>query len=305
MKVLVTGATGFVGTRLVNELFKAGHEVNLLSRNAAQAKAKFSIPVNAFSWNTAELPPKEAFAGVEAVVNLAGEGIANKRWSESQKKKIYDSRITGTTNLLKGLHNAGVKPKVIVSATAIGFYGDRGNEILKEDAKKGSGFLADVCADWEKAASENATGIRLVNLRIGVVLGSNGGMLQKLLPLFKLALGGPVGNGKQWMSWVHVDDLVSLMLYSIANESVSGILNAVAPKPVTNGDFTKAMGQTLSRPAVLPAPAFGIKLAMGELSALVLDSQKVSSEKAEHLGFKFEYPTIDKALNEIVKKKVN
>ncbi len=305
MKVLVTGATGFVGTKLVNELFRDGHEINILSRNATSAKNKFSVPVNTFDWKTEELPSSEAFAGVEAIVNLAGEGIANKRWSETQKKKIYDSRIVGTTNLLKGMQKSGVKPKVVVSASAIGFYGDRGNDVLQENAAKGTGFLSDVCADWEKVAIENTSGVRLVNLRIGVVLGSQGGMLQKLLPLFKLGLGGPVGNGNQWMSWVHVDDLISLIKFSLKTNEVAGPVNAVAPNPATNKEFTKAMGTALSRPAVLPAPAFGIKLAMGELSALVLDSQKVSSEKAEKLGFKFEYPTIDKALNEIVKKKVN
>lgn len=301
MKVLVTGATGFVGSYLVKRLQREGHTVQVLSRNISSAQEKLGKDVKVFQWEIENLPPKEALVGVDAVVNLSGEGIANKRWTAVQKIKIYNSRILGTENLLKGIQKLdSSKPKVIVSASAIGFYGDGGEKELKENTEKGVGFLSDVCADWEKVAKENSKGIRLVQLRIGVVLGKNGGMLQKLLPLFKLGLGGPVGKGTQWMSWVHLEDLVSLILYSLEKNTVSGPLNAVAPHPVTNKEFTKAMGAALSRPAIFPAPAFGIKLMMGELSALVLDSQKVSAEKAEQLGYKFHYPLIKSALNEIV-----
>lgn len=303
MKVLITGATGFIGKKLVHTLSREGHEIVILSRNANKAKSTFSLPVETFTWKTEELPPLEALTGVDAIVHLAGEGIAEKRWSEKQKKKIYDSRIVGTRNLLKAVQKVqSPQLKTLVSASAIGFYGDRGEEELNESSKRGTGFLADVCADWEKASQENNGNLRVVNLRTGIVLGNGGGMLSKLLPLFKLGLGGPVGNGKQWMSWIHVEDHVALIRAMLLSDSYSGPVNGVSPQPVTNAEFTKAMGHALSRPAILPAPAIAIKLAMGELSTLVLGSQKVLPVAAQKKGFTFQYPTIDEALEAIVKE---
>ena len=307
MKILVTGGTGFVGTPLVRLLTESNHEVVLLSRNADKAKATVGVPVTAFSWDPAtSSPPKEAYQGVEAIIHLAGESIAAGRWTEKQKKKILDSRVLSTRNLLKGAVEAGAKLKVIVAASAIGIYGDRGNESLSETSPQGIGFLADVCRAWEKETHyPGLESVRKVNLRIGIVLERNGGALQKLLPIFKLGGGGPVGNGKQWMSWIHRQDLCEIILYALTHDSARGPINAVAPNPATNAEFSQALGHALSRPAFLPAPALALKIAMGEMSELVLASQKVEANKIQEAGFTFKFPKIQEALNDICKKKTN
>lgn len=305
MKVLVTGGTGFVGIPLVKKLVDSNHEVVLLSRNAEKAKSAVGVPVTVFSWDPeSSTPPKEAYQGVEAIVHLAGESIAAGRWTEKQKKRILNSRVLSTQNLLKGAVESGSKLKTIVAASAIGIYGDRGNESLSETSPQGIGFLADVCRAWEKESNyPGLEGVRKVNLRIGIVLEKNGGALQKLLPIFKLGGGGPVGNGKQWMSWIHREDLVEMILYSLTHQNVSGVFNAVAPNPSTNAEFSKALGQALHRPAFMPAPALALKIAMGEMSELVLASQKVEAKKIVDAGFTFKFPKIQEALNDICKKK--
>jgi len=306
MKILVTGGTGFVGRPLVRKLVENNHEVVLLSRNPEAAKSALALPLTVFKWDPeASTPPKEAYQGIEGIVHLAGESIAAGRWTEKQKKKILDSRTLSTRNLLKGAVEAGVKPKVLVMASAIGIYGDRGNDSLSESSPQGIGFLADVCRAWEKESQyPGLESVRKVNLRIGIVLGKDGGALQKLLPLFKLGGGGPVGNGKQWMSWIHRSDLVEMILYSLTHDSVSGAVNAVAPNPSTNAEFSKALGKACNRPAFMPAPAIALKLAMGEMSELVLASQKVEAKKILDSGFVFTYPKIQEALDEICKKKI-
>jgi uncharacterized protein (TIGR01777 family) len=305
MKILVTGGTGFVGRPLVRKLVENNHEVVLLSRNPEAAKSALALPLTVFKWDPeASTPPKEAYQGIEGIVHLAGESIAAGRWTEKQKKKILDSRTLSTRNLLKGAVEAGVKPKVLVMASAIGIYGDRGNDSLSESSPQGIGFLADVCRAWEKESQyPGLESVRKVNLRIGIVLGKDGGALQKLLPLFKLGGGGPVGNGKQWMSWIHRSDLVEMILYSLTHDNVSGAVNAVAPNPSTNAEFSKALGKAVNRPAFMPAPAIALKLAMGEMSELVLASQKVEAKKILDSGFVFKYPKIQEALDEICKKK--
>jgi hypothetical protein len=305
MKILVTGGTGFVGRPLVRKLVENNHEVVLLSRNPEAAKSALALPLTVFKWDPeASTPPKEAYQGIEGIVHLAGESIAAGRWTEKQKKKILDSRTLSTRNLLKGAVEAGVKPKALVMASAIGIYGDRGNDSLSESSPQGIGFLADVCRAWEKESQyPGLESVRKVNLRIGIVLGKDGGALQKLLPLFKLGGGGPVGNGKQWMSWIHRSDLVEMILYSLTHDNVSGAVNAVAPNPSTNAEFSKALGKAVNRPAFMPAPAIALKLAMGEMSELVLASQKVEAKKILDSGFVFTYPKIQEALDEICKKK--
>jgi hypothetical protein len=305
MKILVTGGTGFVGRPLVRKLVENNHEVVLLSRNPEAAKSALALPLTVFKWDPeASTPPKEAYQGIEGIVHLAGESIAAGRWTEKQKKKILDSRTLSTRNLLKGAVEAGAKPKVLVMASAIGIYGDRGNDSLSESSPQGIGFLADVCRAWEKESQyPGLESVRKVNLRIGIVLGKDGGALQKLLPLFKLGGGGPVGNGKQWMSWIHRSDLVEMILYSLTHDNVSGAVNAVAPNPSTNAEFSKALGKAVNRPAFMPAPAIALKLAMGEMSELVLASQKVEAKKILDSGFVFTYPKIQEALDEICKKK--
>jgi len=305
MKILVTGGTGFVGHSLVRKLIEANHKVVLLTRNPESTKSKTSEPAEVYGWEPeTTTPPKEAYNGIDAIVHLAGESIAAGRWTAKQKKKILDSRVLSTRNLLKGVVESGAKPKVIVSASAIGIYGDRGNQSLSETSAQGIGFLADVCRAWEKESQyPGLESIRKVNLRIGIVLEKGGGALQKLLPIFKLGGGGPVGNGKQWMSWIHREDLVEMILYSLTHENVSGAVNAVAPSPSTNAEFSKALGKALHRPAFMPAPAIALKIAMGEMSELVLASQKVEAKKITDAGFVFKFPQIQEALNDICKKK--
>lgn len=305
MKILVTGGTGFVGQPLVRKLIEANHKVVLLTRNPDAAKRAISDSVEIYGWEPeSTTPPKEAYNGIDAIVHLAGESIAAGRWTAKQKKKILDSRVLSTRNLMKGAVEAGAKPKVIVSASAIGIYGDRGNQSLSETSPQGIGFLADVCRAWEKESQyPGLESVRKVNLRIGIVLEKNGGALQKLLPIFKIGGGGPVGNGKQWMSWIHREDLIEMILYSVTHENVSGVFNAVAPNPSTNAEFSRALGKALHRPAFMPAPPLALKLAMGEMSELVLASQKVEAKKIVDTGFAFKFPSIQEALNDICKKK--
>ncbi|NBX68801.1 MAG: TIGR01777 family protein [Proteobacteria bacterium] len=304
MKILVTGGTGFVGRPLVKKLAEANHQIVLLTRNPEAAKKSISAPMEVYGWEPeTSTPPKEAYNGIDAIVHLAGESIAAGRWTAKQKKKILDSRVLSTRNLLKGAVEAGAKPKVIVSASAIGIYGDRGNQSLSETSAQGIGFLADVCRAWERETQyPGLESVRKVNLRIGIVLEKGGGALQKLLPLFKIGGGGPVGNGKQWMSWIHLSDLVEMIMYSLTHDTVSGATNAVAPNPSTNAEFSRALGKALHRPAFMPAPPFALKLAMGEMSELVLASQKVEAKKIESAGFVFKFPKIQEALDDICKK---
>lgn len=305
MKVVVTGATGFIGKYVVETLIKEGMTPVILTRNANSAQKAFGSKIEAHAWNPeVELAPAKVLESADAVIHLAGEGIANKRWSEKQKAKILDSRVKGTRNLVNALNNLkGKKPKVLVSASAIGYYGNRGSETLTESSLLGNGFLSEVCEAWEAEAKKVDPTIRLVNPRIGIVLGREGGALQKLLPLFKLGGGGPVGNGQQYMSWIHVKDVAGMLVFAIKNDSIKGAMNTVAPNPVTNAEFTKALGKAVHRPAFMPAPAFALQLAMGELSVLVLHSQRVLPEVAQKAGYAFQFPEIQNALTDLAQKK--
>lgn len=304
MRVVVTGATGFIGQHLVNQLRKEGISPVLLTRKVATAQKVFGPDIEAHAWNPETEPaPASVLETADAVIHLAGEGIANRRWTEKQKAKILNSRILGTRNLVTAINGLkGKKPSTLVSASAIGFYGNRGSEILNEASLLGNGFLSDVCSAWETEARKVDSSVRLVTPRIGIVLGKEGGALTKLLPLFKLGGGGPVGTGKQYMSWIHVQDVVGLLIFALKNASVKGPMNTVAPHPVTNAAFSKALGKAVHRPAFMPAPAFALQLAMGELSALVLHSQRVIPEVAEKAGYKFIYPEIQPALDQIAQK---
>ena len=301
MKILLTGATGFVGKKLVSDLVLSGHRVVLLTRDSERTKKNLLLPCDVFSWDPlAGSPPQEAFAGVEAVINLMGEGIAEKRWSAAQKKKIFESRVIGTRNLISGIEKFSVKSlSAFVSASAIGYYGSRGDEILNENSQSGQGFLADVCSAWEEETKKITKTKRTVNVRIGIVLGDGGGALSKMLPIFKLGAGGPVGSGKQVMSWIHLNDLVKILIQSLSDERISGPVNAVSPNPVSNSQFSKTLGYILGKPAFMPAPAFALKLAMGELSSIVLDSQRVYPEKLKSIGFNFDFPDLAAALSDV------
>ncbi len=305
MTYVLTGATGFIGKRLVNALLEKGHEVRVLTRNVTKAQAGLPPQVKTFAWDPmTQQAPHAALSGSHAVIHLAGEGVAEKRWSRAQKIKINDSRVIGTRNLVAAINAAPNAPKTFVSASAIGYYGNRGEEVVNEHSKPGSGFLSDVCTGWEAETKSVSATVRRVVVRIGIVLGRGGGALKPLLPLFSLGAGGPVANGRQWMSWIHVDDLVSLLIHCAETPSVMGAVNGTAPNPVRNTEFTKALGAALKRPAIFPAPGFMLKLVMGELSDLVLFSQHVLPKVALETGFKFEYPRVQDALNQIGRKRV-
>ncbi len=306
MKVLVTGATGLVGKPLVQSLASSGHSIVVLSRNPEKAKSLWGIPVSAYAWRAEKEPvPEAALNGVDAVVHLAGEGIADKHWSAKRKQEILDSRVLGTRHLFEGIKSLkGSKPKVVVSSSAIGFYGSRGDEKLSESALPGSGFLSEVCQAWEKELFKNDNlGIRLVAIRTGIVLAAEGGALKKMLPPFKMGVGGPIGSGKQWMSWIHRDDLIGLILHALTHDEMTGPINGVAPNAVTNAHFSRVLGHLLHRPAFMKAPAFAMKLMLGEMSELVLGSQRVLADKAEQLGYHFKYPFVETGLADAVKKK--
>jgi uncharacterized protein (TIGR01777 family) len=301
MNILITGATGFVGRRLCEMLHQAGHTVRALSRDSVAAKQRVPHLKEVFPWNPLqELPPLQAFEGCDAIINLAGESIAG-RWTTAKKQLIRDSRVLGTKNLVNALAQLSSRPKMLISASAIGYYGDRGEETLTEDAAPGSDFLAQVCRDWEnEALKAESLGMRVVRLRIGLVLGRGGGTLQALLPLFRVGLGGPLGSGRQWWSWIHRDDLCRLIVQILANENVSGPINATAPQPVRQKEFAQVLGRVLRRPAFLPTPAFALKIALGEFADGILASQRALPRRAQEMGYRFQFEELEGALREIL-----
>lgn len=303
MRIAITGATGFIGRRLVRRLLGDGHTVVTFTRDAGRARAALPVRCEVERWDPqAAVTRPAALASVEGVVHLAGESVADGRWTAARKRAIRESRMVGTRALVAALGEtpAADRPRVLVGASAIGIYGDRGDEELDEESAPGTGFLADVCADWEAAVRPAANlGIRTAIVRIGIVLGRNGGALGKMLPLFRLGAGGRLGSGRQWMSWIHLDDLIEVFAAALADDRVSGIVNGVAPHPVTNAEFTRTLARILRRPALVPAPAFALRLALGEMSTIVLASQRVLPRAALRLGFHYRYPDLDGALAEL------
>lgn len=297
MKALVTGATGFIGKRLLSRLERP----IVLSRNPDKARQALGN-IEAYAWNAeAEPAPPRALEEVEVVFHLAGEPVAEGRWNAAKKRRIMESRRLGTRNLVEGIRQAGRKPRVLVSASATGYYGDRGDEILDEKSPPGNDFLAQVCTEWERASREaEALGVRVANPRIGIVLGPDGGALAKMLPLFKLGLGGRLGSGKQWMSWAHVDDIVGGMLFAASTDSIVGPYNAVAPNPCTNAEFTKTLASVVHRPALFPAPAFALRLGVGEVADVLVASQRVAPRVLQSAGYPFGYPDLRGALEAAV-----
>jgi uncharacterized protein (TIGR01777 family) len=272
MKLLITGGTGFVGTRLLERLKSEGHQLVVLTRNPDKARLKGSFGATYHRWDgISEEVPAEAYAGVEGVINLMGENIAAKRWSDSQKKKLEDSRIKATKTLIEGIEKHVSTPlKVFISASAIGYYPVNTGNLMDENTNPGDGYLAGLCKGWEEATQGLTKVTRKINMRIGVIFGPESGALSKLLPIFKLGGGGPVGSGKMVMSWIHVEDLVKAISEFTTNEKYSGTYNMVAPNPVTNKEFSTALGKALSRPSFMPAPPFMLKLVFGEMSTMIL-----------------------------------
>ena len=298
MTVTITGATGFIGRRLMTALLADGHSVRAMSRRAGAA-----VHPNArlFVWNPMqETPPREALEGADAVVHLAGEPVA-QRWTPEAKVRIRESRVSGTRRLVEAMAGLTARPPVFVCASATGIYGARGSERLTESSPPGSGFLAEVVKDWEREADAAASlGVRVVKPRTGIVLAAHGGALARMLPIFRKGLGGTLGWGEQWMSWIHLDDLVALIRFAL-DRPVSGVLNAVAPNPVTNADFTRTLAAVLRRPALFPVPPFALRLAFGEMAQVLLDSQRAIPQAATAAGFGFSYPELRPALINILK----
>jgi len=294
MKILVTGATGFVGKTLLPLLVEKGHEIIVLTRDIKSAQVRLPVASNIIQWD----PEKIAIHienDIDAVINLCGENVAGGRWTATRKQAIYDSRVLSTRNLINYFRNNLNPIKTWISASAIGIY--KNSIVLNEFAPCGQGFLAKVCSDWEeetfKAKDLNC---RTVAFRIGMVLGFEGGAMEKMLPLFKLGFGGNISNGNQWMSWIHVRDLAGLIVAAIDNPSYKGPVNAVSPNPVTNKEFTSTLARILKRPAIFPVPGRVFKLLLGEMSEILLTSQKVSCELAKKSGYKFIYPKLKNAL---------
>lgn len=303
MRVAITGATGFVGRALSRALGDRGDEVVAFTRDPESAADRLEPEAIAVRWDPDDAVGIAAsLAGVDAVVNLAGEPVVGKRWSAPQKARIRDSRVDGTRALVQALALAEPRPAVFVSASAIGYYGtSAGNQELDERAPSGGDFLAGVCRDWEaEAVKAEAAGVRTVVLRVGVVLGEGGGALPKLLLPFKLFVGGPAGDGQQWVSWIALDDLVGLILFAIDQQRVRGVLNGTAPNPVTNRELSETIGHVLGRPSFLPAPSFGIKALLGEAATVVLDGQRVVPARALELGYPFRFVEPDAALRAIL-----
>lgn len=300
MKILVTGATGLIGRNLCRVFTGEGHTVVGLSRSPERAGDLAVAEMH--KWNPqAELPSEQALNGVEAVVHLAGEPIAARRWTDEQKKQVTASRVISTRNLINGFRAMEAKPAALISSSAIGFYGDRGDEKLYEQSPAGRGFMSEVCQAWEKEAKQaKYIGLRVVELRTGVVLSTEGGALQKMLTPFKFGLGGPIGSGRQWFPWIHIDDIVGIFRHALLDASLSGPVNGTAPEPVTNAEFTKQLGRALHRPAFLPVPEFGLKALMGEMSEMLLGSQRVIPQVALESKYQFIYPTLGPALENLL-----
>jgi uncharacterized protein (TIGR01777 family) len=297
MKFLVTGSSGLIGSDLVAALKDRGHQVIRLVRSEDQ------LSDNRLLWDPEHHELNMAdFEGFDVVINLAGENIASGLWTEAKKKKIRDSRVLTTHMLCELLAMLNKPPKILINASAVGYYGDRGDEILDENSLPGTGFLAEVCQKWEEATKPASDkGIRVILLRFGAILSSKGGVLGKMRLPFKLGLGGVIGSGKQYMSWISIDDLIGVVLHVISNDSLSGPVNTVTPEPVTNKEFTKTLGKTLNRPTILPVPAFAVKLIFGEMGdELLLSSTRALPSKLEASDYTFLYPDLASALKHLL-----
>jgi uncharacterized protein (TIGR01777 family) len=276
MNIFISGASGFIGRHLMKSLAQAGHSLRALSRNA---------------------PPPES----DVVIHLAGEPVG-QRWTPEAKRRILDSRVAGTRNLVEALGRLTRRPETLICASAIGYYGSRGDEVLTESSAPGSGFLPEVCVAWEREAqAAEAFGMRVVRVRTGIVLDSNGGALVRMLPPFRMGLGGRLGSGRQWMSWIHVEDLAALFQFAVESQ-VRGPLNAVAPNAVTNSEFTRELARALRRPAVFPVPGFALRLLFGEMADVLLASQRVAPGAAEAAGFQFRFPQLAAALESLLRR---
>ena len=301
-KILITGGTGFIGKKLVKQLFLSGYtDINILTRDPESAQKNSEFPAKYFVWDVKKARiDAAAFENVDTIFHLAGENVADGRWSAEKKKRIVESRTASSALIKREIEKrAGASKIKIVSASAIGFYGDRGEEVLDESSKKGSGFLADVCEKWENSLKNIDAAIDLHFVRIGLVLSKDGGALPKMETPFKMGLAGKIGDGSQFMSWIHIDDLIDLFIFIATNNVNSMVFNGVSPNPITNSEFTKSMGSVLSRPTFFKAPKFIVKTTLGEMSSILLNSQRVKPENALKHGFNFKYTDLQTTLKDL------
>jgi uncharacterized protein len=297
MRITITGATGLIGSRLVADLLARGDEVTVLSRNPGRAREKLGRAVEALPWDpSAEPAPADALAGRDGVVHLAGENLA-QRWSDESRRLIRESREQGTRHLVDGIRAADPRPAVLVSMSGVGYYGNRGADEIDEDAPAGDDFLADVCVAWEREAEAAAElGVRVVRPRNGVVLDKREGALAKMLLPFRLGVGGPVAGGRQYLSWIHLEDITGIIQRALDDDRWTGAFNATSPQPVTNAEFSKALGRALHRPAVVPVPGFAIRLLYGDMAQLVTEGQRAIPRRTAELGYEHRQPDLDQAL---------
>jgi hypothetical protein len=301
MRILITGATGFLGRALVSALAGEGHQEIAWVRSAERARGLLGAGVEIVVASSGGYALREALERCDAVVNLAGEPILGGRWTQARRRALAGSRVQLTQQLVQAIKEAHPRPGILVSGSAVGYYGDRGVELLQETSPAGAGFLAQLCQDWEAAgrAAEDA-GLRVTILRTGIVLGREGGALARMLPPFRLGVGGPIGSGRQYMPWIHLHDFIHIILSALADGRYWGAVNAVAPEAATNREFARALGHALHRPAALPVPALALRLLFGEAAAVLLGSQRIEPQRLRELGFPFRFPALDKALADIL-----
>ncbi len=303
-KIVITGATGLIGKKLVIALLKRGDEIIVFTRNAERAKSLFSSSVKFAEWDYNKTEQwRSSLENTDAVIHLAGVNLFSKRWNKEFKDEILKSREISTKNLVDAIRSCKTKPEVFISASAIGYYGNRGDEILTENSSAGNDFLSNVCKTWEfESTKVEEFGVRNVRVRTGIVLTPEDGALKQMLLPYKLFLGGPLGNGTQWMSWLHIDDMIQIYLYALDNKKISGAINAVSPNPVRMKEFAKSLGKVLRRPSIFPVPQFILKLVVGEAASVVTASQKVSADKLLMAGYQFRFNTLSEALKDLLTK---
>jgi uncharacterized protein (TIGR01777 family) len=302
-RILITGATGFIGRPLSFELVKNGYEVVVLSRRFARAKDLFAGQVKVAEWDATTAGGwAELVDGALAIINLAGENIGTGRWTQKKKQLILQSRLNAGSAVTEAIQSAEQKPQVLIQTSGIGYYGDRGDESLDENSSDGNGFLADVARQWEQSVSGvRAQGVRLATIRLGIVLGAHGGVIPRLVPSFRFFLGGHPGSGRQWLAWVHIEDVIGVIRFLVENADCAGPFNVTAPEPILSNNFYNLLGKTMHRPAAFPMPAFALKLILGEMATeLLLPSLRVIPKKLLEAGYKFKFPDLSVALKDIL-----
>lgn len=297
MKILITGGTGFIGKKLCHFLLDHDHELTVLSRKPKKVYSLCGERVQAIN-SIEQLTSSDTF---DAIINLAGEGIANSRWSKKRKQVLLDSRINTTRQLIAYIERAKKRPEVLISGSAVGYYGNRGSRVLNEWSDPHEDFSHELCEKWESTAIEAENfDVRVCVIRTGLVIGNDGGFLKRMLPLYKLGLGGKMGDGQQWMSWIHRTDFIAIINKLLESKVMQGIFNATAPVPVSNDEFSQTLGKTLNRPVCLPIPAFVLKILLGEMSTLLLGGQRILPERIEQAGYEFQFKTLEQALTDVL-----